>query len=96
MKRRSSKELSIGKVKIGGNNKKAVQSMLNIPPENIKQNVLQAKELKNAGCDILRIAVPDNDALKTLSRIKEKVDIPLVADIHFDYKLALESAVRRS
>ena len=91
MKRRSSKELSIGKVKIGGNNKIAVQSMLNIPPENIKQNVLQAKELKNAGCDILRIAVPDNDALKTLSRIKEKVDIPLVADIHFDYKLAIES-----
>ena len=91
MKRRSSKELSIGKVKIGGSNKIAVQSMLNIPPENIKQNVLQAKELKNAGCDILRIAVPDNDALKTLSRIKEKVDIPLVADIHFDYKLAIES-----
>ena len=49
MKRRSSKELSIGKVKIGGSNKIAVQSMLNIPPENIKQNVLQAKELKNAG-----------------------------------------------
>ena len=91
MKRRSSKELSIGKVKIGGSNKIAVQSMLNIPPENIKQNVLQAKELKNAGCDILRIAVSDNDALKTLSRIKEKVDIPLVADIHFDYKLAIES-----
>lgn len=91
MKRRSSKKLSIGKVKIGGNNKIAIQSMLNIPPENIKQNVLQAKELKNAGCDILRIAVPDNDALKTLSRIKEKVDIPLVADIHFDYKLAIES-----
>ena len=91
MKRRSSKELSIGKVKIGGSNKIAVQSMLNIPPENIKQNVLQARELKNAGCDILRIAVPDNDALKTLSRIKEKVDIPLVADIHFDYKLAIES-----
>ena len=91
MKRRSSKELSIGKVKIGGNNKIAIQSMLNIPPENIEKNILQAQELKNAGCDILRIAVPDNDALKTLSRIKEKVDIPLVADIHFDYKLAIES-----
>lgn len=91
MKRRSSKELSIGKIKIGGNNKIAVQSMLNIPPENIEGNVLQAQELKNAGCDILRIAVPNSDALKTLSKIKEKVDIPLVADIHFDYKLAIES-----
>lgn len=91
MKRRSSKELSIGKIKIGGNNKIAVQSMLNIPPENIEGNVLQAQELKNAGCGILRIAVPNSDALKTLSKIKEKVDIPLVADIHFDYKLAIES-----
>lgn len=91
MKRRSSKELSIGKIKIGGNNKIAIQSMLNIPPENIKKNILQAQELKNAGCDILRISVPDRESLNTLSKIKEKVDIPLVADIHFDYNLAIES-----
>lgn len=91
MKRRSSKELSIGKIKIGGNNKIAIQSMLNIPPENIEKNILQAQELKNAGCDILRISVPDRESLNTLSKIKEKVDIPLVADIHFDYNLAIES-----
>lgn len=91
MKRRSSKELSIGKIKIGGNNKIAIQSMLNIPPENMEKNILQAQELKNAGCDILRISVPDRESLNTLSKIKEKVDIPLVADIHFDYNLAIES-----
>lgn len=91
MKRRSSKELSIGKIKIGGNNKIAIQSMLNIPPESIEKNILQAQELKNAGCDILRISVPDRESLNTLSKIKEKVDIPLVADIHFDYNLAIES-----
>lgn len=90
--RRKSKEIKIGKIKIGGENPIAVQSMLSVPSYNIKESILQAKCLKTAGCDILRIAIPDLNAIKLIGKIKENVDIPLVADIHFDYKLAVESA----
>ena len=90
--RRKSKEVNIGKIKIGGENPIAVQSMLSIPSYNIEESILQAKRLKAAGCDILRIAIPDLNAVKLIGEIKENVDIPLVADIHFDYKLAVESA----
>lgn len=90
--RRISKEVTIGKIKIGKNNPIAIQSMLNIPSYNIQKSVNQAIELKEAGCDILRIAIPDKDAIKLIDAVKSKVDIPLVADIHFDYKLALEAA----
>ncbi len=89
---RKSKEVSIGKIKIGANNPIAIQSMLSVPSYNIEQNVKQATELKNAGCDILRVAIPDMDSVKLIEAIKKEVDIPLVADIHFDYKLAIESA----
>lgn len=91
--RRYSKEIKIGHIKIGGNNPIAVQSMLNFPSYETEKNVIQAIELKKAGCDILRLAVPDSEALILISKIKEKVDIPLVADIHFDYKLAIESVI---
>ena len=90
--RRKSKEISVGKVKIGGENPIAVQSMLSLPSYEIEKNVKQADELKKAGCDILRIAIPDIEAIKLIEKIKNKVDIPLVADIHFDYKLAVEAA----
>ena len=90
--RRISKEVTIGKIKIGKNNPIAIQSMLNIPSYNIQKSVNQAIEIKEAGCDILRIAIPDKDAIKLIDAVKSKVDIPLVADIHFDYKLALEAA----
>ena len=90
--RRKSKEVKIGKIKIGGENPIAVQSMLSIPSYNIEESILQAKRLKAAGCDVLRIAIPDLSAVKLIGEIKENVDIPLVADIHFDYKLAVESA----
>ncbi len=89
--RRNSKEIKIGKIKIGKENPIAVQSMLNIPSYDIENSVKQAQKLKSAGCDILRIAIPDAEAIKLIDAIKTKVDIPLVADIHFDYKLALES-----
>ena len=65
--------------------------MISIPSYDIKKSVEQAVDLKNSGCDILRIAIPDMDAVKLIDAIKAEVDIPLVADIHFDYKLALES-----
>lgn len=89
---RKSKEIKIGKVKIGANNPIAVQSMLSVPSYDIEQNVKQATELKNAGCDILRVAIPDIESIQLIAAIKKEVDIPLVADIHFDYKLAIESA----
>ena len=90
--RRKSKVVKIGEVNIGGDNKIAVQSMLNIPAHNIKGNVEQALEFERAGCRILRFAVPDMDSVRLISAIKEKVNIPLVADIHFDYKLAIACA----
>lgn len=83
--------IKIGDKKIGGNEKIAIQSMLNVPSHDIENNVKEAIRLQNAGCDILRIAIPDMDSIKLIPAIKEKVRIPLVADIHFDYKLAIES-----
>ncbi len=68
-----------------------MQSMLNAPAHDIKENISQALRLKNAGCEIIRISVPDKEAVKTLYEIKNAVDIPLVADIHFDWRLAIES-----
>lgn len=90
--RRKSKEVKIGNITIGGNNPVAVQSMLNVESHDIEGNVEQAVKLEKAGCQIVRLAVPDMEAVKTIYEIKKNISIPLVADIHFDYKLALESA----
>lgn len=68
-----------------------IQSMLNIPSDDIENNVKQAIELEKAGCDIIRIAVPNENALKLIPAIKNNVNMPLVADIHFDYRLAIKS-----
>ena len=68
-----------------------IQSMLNIPASKIEESVRQAVELEKAGCEIIRAAIPDMAAVKLIPAIKSAVKIPLVADIHFDYKLALES-----
>lgn len=92
MIRRETKEVKIGKIKIGGSNKIAVQSMLNTDPHNIEACIEQTARLKNAGCDIVRLTIPDIDAVKTIYEIKNSIDIPLVADIHFDYRLAIASA----
>lgn len=83
------KEVKIGNIAIGGDNHVAIQSMLSIPSTDISGSVAQAKELENAGCEILRAAIPDMDAVQLIPAIKEAVRIPLVADIHFDYRLAL-------
>lgn len=90
--RRKAREVSIGGLAIGGNHEIAIQSMLNVPALDIQGNVEQAKRLEEAGCQIVRIAVPEMGAVKTVEAIKNAVKIPLVADIHFDYRLALESA----
>ena len=83
------KEVKIGNQMIGGNHPVAIQSMLSIPSTDIEGSVLQAIELEKAGCEILRAAIPDADAVALIPAIKENISIPLVADIHFDYRLAL-------
>ena len=90
--RRDSRPVRAGSLQIGGGAPIAVQSMLSVPAGDVEGNVRQAKELYAAGCDVLRVAVPDRDAVRLIPAIKEAVPIPLVADIHFDYRLALESA----
>lgn len=86
------KQVNIGNIAIGNGNPIAIQSMLNIPAENIDGNVKQAIELEKAGCEIIRTAVPDLKAVKLIEALKNSVSIPVVADIHFNYKIALECA----
>lgn len=91
MQRRKCKTVNVGGVLIGGNAPISVQSMGCVPSHDVAGTVQQAKELRAAGCDILRIAVPDAEAVRLVDAVKSAVDIPLVADIHFDYRLALDS-----
>ena len=91
MERRKSKQVMVGGVPVGGGAPVTVQSMLNVPSTDIPGSVAQAKRLEEAGCQILRAAIPDRAAVALIPAIKEAVRIPLVADIHFDYKLALEA-----
>lgn len=84
-------KVKAGKVEIGGGAHISVQSMLCVPVHDIEGNVAQARRLQAAGCDIVRVTVPDKEALKTVEALKNNISIPLVADIHFDYRLALES-----
>ncbi len=83
--------VNIGGVKIGGNERVAIQSMCNTDTRDVKKTVSQILALEQAGCEIIRVAVPDMAAADAIKEIKPKIHIPLVADIHFDYRLALES-----
>lgn len=94
MKRRASKKIRIKDTYIGGDSPILVQSMLNVPSNDIEGSVAQAKELAAAGCQIIRFAIPNEEALALIEPIKNAVDVPLVADIHFDYRLALGAAER--
>jgi len=94
IKRRETKKIKLKDTFIGGDSPVLVQSMLNIPASDIDGSVEQAKELAAAGCQVIRFAVPNEDALALVEPIKKAVDVPLVADIHFDYKLALGAAER--
>lgn len=86
---RVSREVKIGNRVIGGNNPVAIQSMTNTKTEDVKATVEQIHALEDAGCEIIRCAVPTMEAAKAFSEIKKQINIPLVADIHFDYKLAI-------
>lgn len=87
--RKKTREIRIGNVRIGGENPIAIQSMTNTKTENIKETVAQIHALQEAGCEIIRSAVPTIEAAQALGEIKEQIRIPLVADIHFDYRLAI-------
>lgn len=91
MERRNSRKVKIGNLYIGGSEHIAVQSMLNVPAHDVEGNVRQAVALEKAGCEIIRVSVPDKEAVKTVEALKAAVKAPIVADIHFDYKLALDS-----
>ena len=88
---RNTKKIKIGNIKIGSTENIAIQSMLNIASNDIEGNITQAISLKNSGCDIIRVAIPNMDAIQLIYKIKSEIDTPIVADIHFDYKLAIES-----
>ncbi|MFA7074412.1 MAG: flavodoxin-dependent (E)-4-hydroxy-3-methylbut-2-enyl-diphosphate synthase [Endomicrobiaceae bacterium] len=90
-KRLDTKVINIGGVKIGGGNPIAVQSMTNTDTRDWKATVKQIKELENAGCEIIRVSVPDMESARNIKNIKKNISIPLVADIHFDHRLAIEA-----
>ena len=89
MKRNETKVIQIGTVKIGGGNPVAIQSMTNTKTEDVAATVAQIPTLEKAGCEIIRCAVPTMEAAQALKEIKKQIHIPLVADIHFDYRLAI-------
>ena len=89
--RERTKTVQIGSVAIGGGNPVAIQSMCNTKTEDWESTVNQILRLERAGCEIVRVAVPTMEAAKALREIKSRIHIPLVADIHFDYRLAIAS-----
>jgi len=90
--RKPTKTIHIGHVKVGGDNPIVVQSMTNTKTQNIAETVSQIQRLESAGCEIIRVAVPHMEAAIAIPKIKEQIHIPLIADIHFDYKLAIAAA----
>ena len=85
------KQIHVGGVPIGGGAPVSIQSMTNTPTQDVEATLKQIRELSAAGCEIVRVAVPDMEAARAVGRIKEESPIPVVVDIHFDYKLALEA-----
>ncbi len=92
IKRRKTRQINVGKVKIGGSAPIAVQSMTNTSTQDITATVSQIRRLQEAGCEIVRVAVPDQVAAAAVAAIKAQIDIPLIADIHFNYRLAIAAA----
>lgn len=90
--KRNSRKVKVGSVEIGGQSPISIQSMLNVPASDIEGSVRQAIELEKRGCQIIRAAVPNMEAVRLIAALKEAVSVPIVADIHFDYRLALEAA----
>ncbi len=91
MERTNTRQITVGNVKIGGQNKVVIQSMTNTKTKDVKNTVEQIKKLEKAGCEIIRVACLDIEDAKAIKEIKNNINIPIVADIHFDYKIALEA-----
>lgn len=92
LKRNETKKIFVGDVQIGGQNKVVIQSMTNTKTKDVKSTVNQILKLEDAGCEIIRVACLDLEDAKTISEIKKQIHIPIVADIHFDYRIAIEAA----
>ena len=92
IKRRKTKEINVGHIKVGGDNPISVQSMTNTLTKNVKETVKQIEQIEEAGADIVRVSCPDEDSTKALKDIIKNTSIPIVADIHFHYKRAIEAA----
>ena len=86
------KSVKIGRVTIGGGCPVAIQSMTNSKTADVAQTIAQIRRLEDVGCDIVRFTVPDDDAVAAIGKIREQTDMPLVADIHFSARLAVEAA----
>ena len=91
MDRTKTRKIKVGNVQMGGQNKVIIQSMCNTKTKDVKETVKQILELEKAGCEIIRVACLDIEDAKAIKQIKEQIHIPIVADIHFDYKIALEA-----
>ncbi len=92
IKRRKTKEINVGHIKVGGDNPISVQSMTNTLTKDVKETVKQIEQIEEAGADIVRVSCPDKDSTKALKNIVKNTSIPIVADIHFHYKRAIEAA----
>ena len=92
IKRKKTKEIKVGKISVGGNSKITVQSMTNTLTTDVKNTITQIKQLEEAGADIVRVSCPDENSTKSLKEIIKNVEAPIVADIHFHYKRAIEAA----
>ncbi|KRQ86984.1 4-hydroxy-3-methylbut-2-en-1-yl diphosphate synthase [Caloramator mitchellensis] len=91
MKKRNTRKIKVGNIFVGGDSPVTIQSMTNTKTYDVKSTVKQIKELENAGCDIIRVAVPDIESAEAIKHIKKQIGIPIVADIHFDYQLAIKA-----
>nr|WP_035378187.1 flavodoxin-dependent (E)-4-hydroxy-3-methylbut-2-enyl-diphosphate synthase [Fervidicella metallireducens] len=91
MVRRKSKKIKVGNIYVGGDSPITIQSMTNTYTSDVKNTVNQILDLEKAGCEIVRVAVPDMEAAQAIKQIKKEITIPIVADIHFDFRLAIES-----
>jgi (E)-4-hydroxy-3-methylbut-2-enyl-diphosphate synthase len=89
--RRKTRQISIGSVKVGGDAPISIQSMAKTDTRDIRGTVRQIRHLEEAGCEIVRVAVVDEEAAGAIAEIKRRVKIPLIADIHFHYRLALKA-----
>ena len=91
--RKKTRQISVGNVKVGGTSPISVQSMTNTVTRDVESTIAQIRRLEEAGCEMIRVAVPDEESSTALTHIKRHISIPLIADIHFDYLLAVTSMI---